>query len=163
MLVQTLRPELVVEAFDKGVVRWLAGPGEVERNSFHICPQIQIARDKLTSLIHPDRGRRADLGTDPFQHVDHIGRAEAEPGSYGRRVSAERVHDREDTLLWPRRQLAMDEVHGPYIIDPGGRTAAFPQLRLHPSLGCFLAQLQAHLPVKPVNPLSVDCPVLTLK
>jgi hypothetical protein len=45
----------------------------------------------------------------------------------------------------------------------GGRAAAFPQLRLHSPLGRFLAQLQAHLPLKPVNPLAVDRPAFASK
>jgi len=57
----------------------------------------------------------------------------------------------------------MDEVHDPYIIDAGGRTAAFPQLRFHPPFRRFLAQLQTRLPVKPVNSLAVDRPAFALK
>ncbi len=52
----------------------------------------------------------------------------------------------------------MDKVHGPYIIDSGGRAAAFPQLRFQPAFGCSHAQGKAHLLVKPTNPLAVDVP-----
>ena len=163
MLVQAFRSELAVEGLDKRIVRWLARPREVERHSFHVGPQIQLAGYKLAALINPDRGWIADLGTDPFQHFHHIRSAEAEPRNHRRRVAAERVHDRQNTQLRTGRQLVMDEVHGPYIIDAGGRTAAFPQLCLYPSLRRLLAQLQTHLPVKPVNPLAVDRPAFALQ
>ena len=47
--VQAFRLELAVQAFDDGVIGWLAGPGEVECNVPLIGPEIEVARDELGS------------------------------------------------------------------------------------------------------------------
>ena len=57
----------------------------------------------------------------------------------------------------------MDKVHGPYIIDAGGRAAVFPQLCLYPSLGRLVAQLKAQLVVNPSRSLHVDLPAFAAK
>ncbi len=43
MRVETFRSEAAVERFDEGVVGGLARPGEVERDTTLVGPQIQIA------------------------------------------------------------------------------------------------------------------------
>ncbi len=45
-----------------------------------------------------------------------------------------RFNHRQDAQLWSRRELVMDEVHGPYLIRTKRRAAAFPQLCFHPAL-----------------------------
>ena len=55
--VRTFHPELAVERLDECVVRRHAGPAEVQRYAFLVSPQIQIPRDELGALIHPDRLR----------------------------------------------------------------------------------------------------------
>ena len=57
----------------------------------------------------------------------------------------------------------MDEVHGANIIDAGGRAAVFSQLRLHPSLGRLVAQLEAQLVANPVRSFHVDLPAFAAK
>ena len=52
--IQTFGPELAVEGLDEGIVSRLAGPGEVERHTFRVGPQVEIARDELGALIDPD-------------------------------------------------------------------------------------------------------------
>ena len=99
VLVQAFRPELAVEGLDERIVRRLSRPQEVKRHSFHVCPQIELARDKLAALIDPDRRGIADLGADSFQHVDHIWDAEAEPWNDRWRVPTEGVDDSQDTQL----------------------------------------------------------------
>src|SRR3546814_14374528 len=116
MLVQTFRPELAVDGLDKRIVRWLARPREVERHSFHVGPQIQLAGDKLAALINPDRGWIADLGTDPFQYFHHIRSAEAEQRNHRRRVAAERNKDRKNTKPRTGRELVMNERHSQHNI-----------------------------------------------
>ena len=41
--VQTFCPEATIEGFDVSVVRWLAGPREVEYHTTLAGPQIQVA------------------------------------------------------------------------------------------------------------------------
>jgi len=77
--VQTFRPELSVKALDKGVIRWLAEPREVEDDILLIGPQIQIARDELRSLVDADRPRIAHLATDPFKRLNDIFASKLEP------------------------------------------------------------------------------------
>lgn len=57
----------------------------------------------------------------------------------------------------------MGKVHGPNIIYVGGGAVVFPQLRLHPSLGRLVAQLEAQLIVNPVRSLHVDLSAFAAK
>lgn len=55
----------------------------------------------------------------------------------------------------------MNEVHRTDIVRPDRRCAVLPQLRLDPPLGSRVAQLQAQLPIKPMDLLGVHDPALT--
>ena len=55
MCVQAFGAEPTVECFDESIVRGFAGPREVQRDVALICPEIQVAGDKLVALVHPDR------------------------------------------------------------------------------------------------------------
>jgi len=59
-----------------------------------------------------------------------------------------------------RRQLVMNKVHRPHIVRPDRRRAIRPERRLDPPLGGLVVQLQAQLPLKPVNPLHVHLPTV---
>lgn len=50
--VQALGAELAIETLDVAVVRRLARPGEVEHDTLVKGPQLEITRDKLTTVIH---------------------------------------------------------------------------------------------------------------
>ena len=54
MSVQAFLMELSVEAFDESIVGRLAGTGEVKNDTLLVSPQIQIAGDKLTAIVHTD-------------------------------------------------------------------------------------------------------------
>src|SRR3546814_2502409 len=57
-------------------------------------------------------------------------------------------------------QLVVNEVHRPHIVRSDRRSTVLAQLRLHPPLGGLVAQLQAQLPVKPIDLLWVHDPAL---
>ena len=61
---QAFRAEAIIGDVYECVVCWLSRPGEVEDNAVRIGSKIEIARDKLRSLIDMDRagiaGFRAD-------------------------------------------------------------------------------------------------------
>jgi len=59
--VQVLRPELAVQAFDKGIVCRFAGPAEVERDAAHEGPQIELLADEFRPAVDPDSLRIANL------------------------------------------------------------------------------------------------------
>ena len=160
VLVQTLRPKLAVEGLDDRVVGRLARAAKVERDVAGVRPQVQLARDELVALVDPDRRRIAHLAAHPFKHLHDVRRPEAEPRHDGRREPTEGVYNRQDAQLRPRRELVMDEVHGPNLIRTRRRAASFSQLRLHPTLRRFVSQLQPHFPVKPVYPLRIHVPAL---
>jgi len=67
MGVQAFRPELAVQAFDEGIVCWLARPREVQRNTAHERPQIELLADKFGPVVEPDRLRIADLAAVPSE------------------------------------------------------------------------------------------------
>lgn len=48
-------------------VRRLTRPGEVEDDTLVIGPQVEITRDKLTAVLHPNSGRVTNLPTTPFK------------------------------------------------------------------------------------------------
>ena len=69
MLVQTFRPEASIEGFDEGIVRWLAGPGEVKDHPALVGPEIHVARDELAALIDPDRLGIARRSAHPVERI----------------------------------------------------------------------------------------------
>ena len=78
-----------------------------------------------------------------LQRFDDVRPSEAEARLDRRREPAEGIDDRQHADLLPASQLVMDEVHGPNLIRGCRGLAVTAQLRLHPSLGRFVAQLQA--------------------
>ena len=82
-------------------------------------------------------------GADPFQHLHHVGAAEAEARLQRRREAREGVDDRQHPKLAAGRQLVMHEVHRPGLVRTRRRLAVLPQLGLDPALGRLVAQLQA--------------------
>ena len=160
MRVQAFRPELAVEQFDEGIVGWLPWPGEVERHTTLVGPQVQIARHKLRALVHPNDRREPHLSPDSFQHLHNIGAAEVEPRLDRRREAGERIDDRQHPQLRSSRQLIVHEVHRPGFIGSCRRAAVLPQLGLHPALGRLVAQLQAHIAIQPIHALGIDPPAV---
>ena len=65
--VQTLCSQLAIERFNEGIIGRLSRPAEVQSDAVGVCPEVQIARDKLRSLIDADRAGRANVGTDSVQ------------------------------------------------------------------------------------------------
>ena len=143
MSVQALRSELPIERLDEGIVGRLSGPRKVEHNAPRVRPQIQILRHELGPLIDADHLWKAILPPHALQRFDDIRRSEAEARFDRRREPAAGIDDRQHADLLPGSQLVMDEVHGPNFVRGRRRLAVIAQLRLHPSLGRFVAQLQA--------------------
>jgi hypothetical protein len=55
--VQALHPELPVQAFDEGIIRWLARPAEVQCHGAHEGPKVELLADEFWPVIEPDRRR----------------------------------------------------------------------------------------------------------
>ena len=81
VLVQAFRPELAVEGLDERVVRWFAGPAEVERDAVGVRPQIQVAGDELAALVDADRRRIAHPAAHPFEYLCDVRRPEVNRGT----------------------------------------------------------------------------------
>ena len=58
--VQTFASEFAVEGFDEAVVRRLSRPREIPHDTFLVSPDVEIAGDKLRSLVDADRLGIAD-------------------------------------------------------------------------------------------------------
>lgn len=52
--VQALRPELAVERHDEGIVRGLSRPGEVEVDTFLVCPTVKVLARVAIALWRTD-------------------------------------------------------------------------------------------------------------
>jgi hypothetical protein len=83
--VQALGSKLAVQAFDERVVGRLSGPAEVERDTAHEGPQVELLVDELRPVVEPECFRAADLLPNPFEDVDDIGAAEVLPNLDRRR------------------------------------------------------------------------------
>jgi hypothetical protein len=53
--IEALVTQSTVEGFDKGIVGRFARPGEVQRYAIGVGPAIERLRDKLGSIVDPDR------------------------------------------------------------------------------------------------------------
>ena len=53
--VQAFASELAVEGFDEAIVRGFAWSREIQHDTLLVSPDIEIARDKLRSLVDADR------------------------------------------------------------------------------------------------------------
>lgn len=150
--VQALGAEAAVEGFDEGVVRGLAGAGEVQGDAVGVGPQVK----ELCALIDPDGLWIAQFGAGPIHRLDDAFRPIGEPRIDHRGVPGEGVHDGQDPDLPAGRQLVVHEVHCPGLVRHGGLAAVFPQLGLHPAFGRLVPQLKPELIVDPSGLLDVD-------
>ncbi len=176
MGVEAFSAELPVERLDEGIVRGLSpfrglqanhcramGSGEVECDAALIGPQVKVAADELGTLVNAYAGRKAMGRTDRLQHLDDVGVAEVEANVEPRREPAEGVDDGQNPQLAAGGELVMDKVHSPDLIRSRRRTAIVAQLRLDPTLGCLVPELETQLLVKSVDPLWIDIPALAFE
>lgn len=77
--VEALGPDPAVERLCERIVGRFSGSAEDEHDIMLGGPQVEILRDKLGALVDPDALRAPVLARDPFQCVDHIAAAVAEP------------------------------------------------------------------------------------
>jgi len=163
MSVQALGAELAVEALDVAVVRRLARPGEVEDDALVVGPQVEVSRDEFAAIVDANGGRVTELPAHPFQGLDHILAAVTEACINCWREAREGIDDCQHPDLAARRQLVVHEVHGPDMVGMGRFRAIGPQLRLDPTLGYLIAELEVHLLVKTIDSLRVNRPAVTLE
>ncbi len=163
MGVQALGPELAIETLDVAVVRRLARPREVEHDTLVISPEVKVPGDKFTAIIDADSGGITDLTAYPLQRLYHVFALVVEAGVDCRREAREGVDYRQHPNLATRCQLVMNEVHGPDMVGMGGFRAIRPQLRLDPSFGNLVAELEVHLLVKAIDSLRIDGPPVALE
>jgi hypothetical protein len=91
--VRARHPELPVQAFDEGIVGWLAGPAEFQCRAAHEGPKVELLDDEFRPVIEPDRLRAAHLRNNPFEGVDDIAAAETLPHVDRRRQPGKGVDD----------------------------------------------------------------------
>lgn len=160
--VQALSPELAVETLDVAVVRRLAWAREVEHDTLMVGPQIKISGDEFTAIIDANGRRITDLPAYSFERLDHILAPVVEACIDCWREAREGIDHRQHPDLAPGGQLVMNEIHRPDVIGMGRLRPVGSQLRLDPTLGNLVAELQVHLLVKATDLLRVDGPAVTL-
>ena len=139
MRVQTFAPELAVKGFDEAVIRWLTRPREIQHDTLLVSPDIEIAGNKLQSLVDADRLGIANGYADPLQSQNDILSSIAEARINGWREAAKSVHDRKHTDLAAGSELVVNEVHRPGLVDLPCFRSILAQLGLHATLGRFVA------------------------
>ena len=79
MGIQARGPEAAIESFNERIIRGFARPGEVQRHSVSVGPQIQVSADELGTLVNPDRLWIANLTAHLLQRLNDVLTAVAEP------------------------------------------------------------------------------------
>lgn len=80
MSVQTLAAQLAVERIDERLVCRLTSAGEVQYDTKLVCLQVHFTRDKLATIVYPDRLGIGYLPTGAIQCGDHFLTTVVEPG-----------------------------------------------------------------------------------
>ena len=62
VLIQALLSEAAVKRFDEGIIRGLAGAGEVQDYAMSVSPQVNFLGDKLRAVVQPDAFRHPIVG-----------------------------------------------------------------------------------------------------
>src|ERR1700722_13834812 len=119
--IQAFGAELAVERFDKGVVGRFAWPAKVERDAFHVRPEIQFLADKLRAIVDADGPGITKLGCTAFESFNNIFAGIALANSVGRRQARERVDDGQRAYLRSFEELVVHKVHRPDVVRFHGR------------------------------------------
>ena len=72
VLVQAFLPKTAIERFDKGIIRGLPRPGEVQDYAMGVSPQVNFLGDKLRAIVHPDAFWHPILGHRQVESRGHI-------------------------------------------------------------------------------------------
>ena len=150
MGVRALRLQLAVECFDEAVIRGLSLLGEVQGDRIGISPEIEVPRYELAAIINPDRLGIADPMADPFQRLDDILPAIAEPCIGHGTKAGMRIDDGQDSQLVAEGQLVMNKppfqrmkafayraTHCPDIVLPRHRSGRWPRRDRRVALGAY--------------------------
>jgi hypothetical protein len=97
-----------IELFCRGLAR----PRKIQRDTFLVSPDIEIAGDELRSLVDAGRLGIANGFADPLQGQHDI-IALTEAGIDGWREAAESVHDRKHADVAAGGELVVNEVYCP--------------------------------------------------
>ena len=102
--------------------------------------KLEILGDKLRPLVNADRFGIANDFADALQGQYDIFASVAERGST---AGEKRLNVSTNTNLAAGCELVVNKVHRPGLVDLLRIDAPLPQLRLNPTLGRFIARLQA--------------------
>ena len=72
MSVQALGPERPIEAFDEGIVSWLAGTAEVDLHAIPVSPEVHGLTGELAAVVTEQRSENGSLELHSVQHSHHI-------------------------------------------------------------------------------------------
>ena len=72
MGIEVLLPEAAIEAFNLGVISWLARPAEVPLHSALIRPLVHDLGNELAAVVGLNRCWQTALCCYPIQCIDHV-------------------------------------------------------------------------------------------
>jgi len=154
VLVQTLVPELAVEALDVGVLRRFPRVDEVQLDPVTVRPGVQRLSAELPAIVGDDRPGDSSRLRQSVHDPHDPGTGERRVHLDGRALPGEVVHDRQRPELPPVREAVLQDIHRPQLLGPRGhrqRGGADPG----PDLLPLPANFQVFLRVDPVRPLVV--------
>lgn len=158
--VQALFAEATVEALDVGIVRVVAGSGEVQGHAVGVGPQVEHLAGELGTIIDPDGLGDPTLLNEPFENRGDMLSFDTLVALDGQALSGEQVDHRQGSESLAVEQCVGYEVHRPaFVRRQRDRTLRPVDSALMP-LGALIPERQTVLPVEPIDPLGVDVPAL---
>ncbi len=133
MFVQTLLAQPAVEAFDHGVIGWLARSAQIHFNASLIRPFVHDLAYKLATVVAFDGFWLTPGLDDALQHTGDIFTFEALPYVDRQAFSAVAINHREHAQFAAIKQVVSHKVHAPDLVDLAGQHLGLAQLR------CFVA------------------------
>jgi hypothetical protein len=154
MLVQTLVTEPPVERFDVGVLVWLAGLDQSQRDSLAMRPRQHGFAGELRAVVGADDGRCAALRTDTVQDAREMVAADRMFRHDGHDLVRRVIHDHRALDRTPRGRPVKHEVHRPDLVRLTRSHQRLP-VRHRDLLAAPAPNMQLLEPIQPLNPLVV--------
>ena len=139
-----------VEPFDKGILRWLAGPDKLQHHAMLFCPLCQCQRDQLRTIIHPHLQRISAVCHDPVQHSHDLLRRDIQVNFDRQCFAVKIVHHVDGPEASAAHQRIVHKIDGPALVHRLWRGQRI-RITHRQTLFSLTAKIQFQQTVTPVN------------